>query len=46
MSTKVKETAYKQGQQAAINGWERISPYTKHFAEESWYAGFDSVIKQ
>ena len=45
MNTKdqVKLAAYQQGREAAINGWERISPYKQHFAEDSWYAGFDSV---
>jgi hypothetical protein len=35
--------AYKQGQQAAECGWERISPYQKIKAEGFWYAGYDGV---
>jgi hypothetical protein len=35
--------AYKQGQQAAEFGWERISPYQKLKAEGFWLAGYDGV---
>jgi hypothetical protein len=36
---------FKQGLEAALNGWERISPYTGVKAEIEWYAGYDSVTK-
>ena len=36
-----KDTAYIQGYTAAANGWERVSPYINHFAEASWYLGYD-----
>lgn len=35
--------AYKQGADAARNGWDRISPYINVKAEQEWYAGYDSV---
>lgn len=43
MNTKqnLKDKAYAQGYTAAQNGWERVSPYTKHFAETIWYLGYD-----
>jgi len=37
------KVAYAQGVQAAINGYERVSPYINCSAEQDWYAGFDSV---
>ena len=37
------EPAYQQGVAAALNGWERLSPYTGLKAEKAWYAGYDSV---
>lgn len=35
--------AYLQGKQAAENGWERQSPYSRVVAEGYWYAGYDGV---
>lgn len=35
--------AFEQGKEAALNGYERVSPYTKIASEKDWYSGFDSV---
>lgn len=37
--------AFKQGRDAALNGWERMSPYQGLKAEIEWYAGYDSISK-
>ena len=41
----LRSVAYRQGQEAAKNGWDRVSPYTGLKAEVHWYAGYDSVDK-
>jgi hypothetical protein len=38
--------AYNQGFLAAMNGWERISPYKGLKAEGEWYQGYDAVMKK
>lgn len=37
--------AYRQGVEAAKDGWDRISPYKNCKAETEWYAGYDLVDK-
>jgi ribosome modulation factor len=44
MNMRVCKVAFKQGQEAAANGWERVSPYSKLKAEQYWYNGYDSAV--
>jgi hypothetical protein len=46
MNMRVCKVAFKQGQEAAANGWERVSPYSKLKAEQYWYNGYDSITKE
>lgn len=41
--TEQNNSAFALGRQAALNGYERRSPYRGLNIEESWYKGFDSV---
>ena len=43
--TKYFQKVYTQGQEAARNGWEKVSPYHNCKAESVWYEGYESVTK-